>query len=57
MTQLDLHLPPRPTDEILRERLAEAVEAANACTDPAERVTLQNEITRYRRLLGQDGAK
>ncbi len=55
MTQLDLHLPPRPTDEILRERLAAAVEELNAATDARERVDLHAEVTRYRRILREEG--
>lgn len=50
-TQAELFLPQRPTDEILRERLADAVERANATTDSAERVELHGEIQRLRRVL------
>ena len=55
--QFSLCLPRQSTDDALRERLAAAVEAANATTDPAERVRLHTEITELRRILRQDGAR
>jgi len=49
--QFQLFLPDRPTDDILRERLAEYVERFNAEVDPAQRVFLHLEIQSLRRLL------
>jgi hypothetical protein len=50
------HLPLVRTEidprEALREQLAAAVEAANATTDPDERVELLREIAGLRELLG-----
>jgi hypothetical protein len=57
MSQYELHLPPRPADDVLRERLAAAVEELNASTDARERVQLHAEVTRLRRLLRQDGGR
>lgn len=49
--QFELVIPPRPTDDILRERLAEFVERFNCEVDPAQRVFLHTEISELRRIL------
>lgn len=50
--QLELYLPARSADEILSERLAEAVEAFNcAVGDPKLRVEMHAEILRLRERL------
>lgn len=55
-SQLELCIPPRDANEVLRERLAEAVEAFNACEgDSTRRVELHAEMTRLRRLLAPPG--
>lgn len=46
--QNDLLLPIRATNDVLAERLADAVECFNATTEPAERVELIAEIRRLR---------
>lgn len=51
--QTTLFLPDRETDEILREKLSDLVEQANAETDSAERLRQHVEITRLRRLLAE----
>jgi hypothetical protein len=48
--QLEIHLPPRPTDDVLREKLADLVEQSNATTGE-ERATLHREIVRLRGIL------
>ena len=53
--QHEFCLPPRPSTEILTDRLAAAVEAINAEQDPAERVRLHGEISRLRKALGLQG--
>jgi hypothetical protein len=50
--QLSLSLPPPATDDVLRDRLAAAVESANATTDPAERVEHYRRIQSLRTSLG-----
>lgn len=49
--QFELGLADRTTDGLLHERLASAVEAFNAATDPAERVEIHAEMTRLRAIL------
>lgn len=53
MSQLEIYLPERPTDDILRERLSDLVEQSNA-TQGEERAALIREIRRLRATLGRD---
>jgi hypothetical protein len=48
----ELFLPRRRTDELLRERLAEAVEELNATDEPVSRAEIFAEVTRLRAVLG-----
>jgi hypothetical protein len=50
--QLDLCLPRRETDDLLREELADLVAEANAETDPMHRCIQHGKILTLRRLLG-----
>lgn len=54
-SQYELALPPRPTDDILRERLSDLIEQFNASTVPEARVHLHLEIQELRRLLRAEG--
>lgn len=51
--QQTFSLPPRATDDVIRERLAELVEASNAEQDGEVRAHLHREIERLRSLLGR----
>lgn len=53
--QFEMHLPAQSTDEILRERLAAAVEAFNASGDPEERARLHVDIVRLRVIAKKGG--
>lgn len=50
-SQLELSMPPKRTNDVLSERLADLVERFNATTDPAERVDLHREIKKLRAIL------
>lgn len=53
MNTYEFSLPPRPADDVIRERLAILVDRFNRPnTDATERVELHAEIQRLRRLLG-----
>lgn len=55
--QYQLFLPERPTDDIIRERLADFVERFNAEVDPGQRVFLHLEILELRKLLRVEGGR
>jgi hypothetical protein len=55
--QYEMRLPPPDTQGLLSDRLASAVEAFNATTDPGERIELHREIERLRTILHPEGRK
>lgn len=55
--QYQLHLPERPTCDIIRERLADYVERFNCEVDPGQRVFLHLEILELREALQVEGGQ
>jgi hypothetical protein len=53
--QIGLFLPERPTDDILRDRLADLVERLNdPLATPEDRIVWHGEVTKLRRILGME---